>query len=129
MVKGIGTDIIEIARLGASLERTKGRLLERILTESERLEYRRKFAISEKSALSFFAKRFAAKEAVGKALGSGIGQGVSWQDISLVSDELGAPQVQLSGVAQERLGSKGATNCHVSLSDEQEYAVAFVVLD
>ncbi|MCV6615972.1 MAG: holo-ACP synthase [Cellvibrionaceae bacterium] len=128
MVKGIGTDIVQIERLAASLSRTKGRLLERILTEAEREVYQQKHCAEPSVALNYFAKRFAAKEAVGKALGSGIGQGVSWQEIEIGNDAIGAPVVRLVGVAQQRMLALGASQCLLSLSDEQDYAVAFVIV-
>lgn len=128
MVKGIGTDIIQIQRIQASLERTGDRLLTRILTETERAVFQEKHACAPVTALNFFAKRFAAKEAVGKALGSGIGQGVSWQDIEISNDAIGAPCVCLKGEAHKRMLALGAGHCHLSLSDEQDYAVAFVVI-
>jgi len=128
MIKGLGTDIVQIARVAASLERTQGRLLQRILTPTEQEIYAVKAAAGEQQALHYFAKRFAAKEAVGKALGTGIGQGVSWHHIEVRNNEIGAPEVLLSDKASFHMERLGADSCHLSLSDEQDYAVAFVVL-
>ena len=74
------------------------------------------------------AKRFAAKEAVAKALGTGIGRGVSWQDIRIGHDEHGAPQVFLSGGAEQVARDKGGGRVAVSIADELDYVVAFAVL-
>jgi holo-[acyl-carrier protein] synthase len=65
---------------------------------------------------------------VAKALGTGIGRGVSWQDIQIDHDENGAPLVKLTGGASEVAASRGASSVLLSLSDEQEYVVAFAAL-
>lgn len=128
MIKGLGTDIVQIGRVAASLQRTNGRLLQRILTPREQEIYQQKAQAGEQQALHYFAKRFAAKEAVGKALGTGIGQGVSWHHIEISNNSIGAPEVCLTEQAQLHMERLGADSCHLSLSDEQDYAVAFVVL-
>lgn len=128
MIKGLGTDIVQVARIEASIERTQGRIVQRILTPNEQEIFHQKTQSSEQLGLHYFAKRFAAKEAVGKALGTGIGQGVSWQHIEIVNNAIGAPEVCLSEQALIHMQRLGAGSCHLSLSDEQDYAVAFVVL-
>ena len=124
MIIAVGTDIIRIERVLASLERQGDRFLKRILTPEEREQLGNRVNIAP-----FVAKRFAAKEAVAKALGTGIGQGVSWQDITVSNDEHGAPFVRLSGAAELRSQRLGASACHISLSDEKEFALAFAVLE
>ena len=119
----IGTDILEIARLKAVLERQGERFVQRILTPDERQEY----AVSA-TPERMLAKRFAAKEAIAKALGTGIGRGVSWQHMQIGHDEFGAPTVTLSGGAQQVAAQKGTEQVALSLADEQRYVVAFVVL-
>jgi len=123
MIVGIGTDLIKIARIAASLEKLGDRFARRILTEQE-------FVAFSGSALpaSFLAKRFAAKEAAAKALGTGISQGVSWQHMAITHDEWGGPLLHFSDRAAELATLRGATTRHISLSDEKDYAVAFVVL-
>lgn len=123
MIKGIGTDIVEIARIEASLSRLGEAFAARILGPEELADFH-----LSKQPNHFLAKRFAAKEAMGKALGTGIGQGISWQHIEVIHNELGAPQFRLTERAAERLSELGAHAHHLSLSDEKEYAVAFVVL-
>lgn len=121
MIKGVGTDILQLSRARAALSRTP-KLAARVLTPSE-------LAVYEKTADAprFFAKRFAAKEAVVKALGCGIGRGVSWQHLEIVKTPEGQPSVQLSGGAAQRAALLKVTAVHLSYSDEQEYVVAFAI--
>ena len=124
MIVGIGTDVVHPSRIKASLERLGQRFAERILTPDE-LQLWQQHARPE----VFLAKRFAVKEAASKALGTGLGQGVSWQHIGLDHDELGAPLLQLSGQAEQRALQLGVSRSHVTLSDEVDTVVAFVVLE
>ncbi len=82
---------------------------------------------SKSNPAAYLAKRFAAKEALSKALGTGIGK-VSWQDMETVNDLAGAPAILLTGDAKKYLRKLGANNVLLSLSDERDFAVAFVVL-
>ena len=124
MIYGIGTDIVRIKRIDDNLERYGERFASRILTENE-LEG---FQVST-SKSHFLAKRFAAKEAAAKALGTGFRDGLNLRDISVVNDDLGKPGLEFSSRAQQQLKSRGIGNCHLSLSDEQDYAVAFVTFE
>lgn len=119
----LGTDILKVDRIEGVVNRLGDRFVRRILTEVEREEY-------ASSALPnrLLAKRFAAKEAVAKALGTGIGRGVSWQDIRIDHDEMGAPQVVLSGGAEQVASTRGGSSMLLSISDEEEYVVAFAAL-
>lgn len=122
-IAGIGTDIIEIARL-ASKGSSIDKLAARVLTAVE-------FAIYENHAspVRFLAKRFAAKEAAVKALGTGIGNGVSWQHIEVGNDSLGQPFLTFSGHFSALCQQRGITASFVTISDEAHYAVATVVLE
>ena len=124
MIVGIGTDLVEIARIAASLDKLGLRFARRILAEAEL----QAFEESQQQA-AFLAKRFAVKEATGKALGSGIGEGVNWAHIEVLHNELGAPQLALHAKALERAQALGARRWHVSISDEAGLAQAFVVLE
>ena len=75
------------------------------------------------------AKRFAAKEAAVKALGTGIGNGISWQHIEVRNNDLGAPELHFSGEFAAMCKNRGITRSVVSISDEQHYAVATVILE
>ncbi|MBP0048383.1 holo-ACP synthase [Marinobacterium sp. AK62] len=123
MIIGIGTDLLEIARVEAALTRTP-RLSERILTPKEW----QAFATATQPA-RFLAKRFAAKEAAAKALGTGIGRGVSWQHMEVGHDDSGRPLMTLSGGALEVATALGVQQLHLSYSDEREYVSAFVIAE
>ncbi len=120
----VGTDILAFRRIDDVQARLGDRFVRRILTATEYEEYTR---AAQPNRL--LAKRFAAKEAVAKALGTGIGNGVSWQDIQIEHDGLGAPSARLSGGALEAARARGGERVAVSLSDEMDYVVAFAVLD
>lgn len=123
MVKAIGTDIVNIDRIAAAVERGGERFVQRILTPFEQQQYANKG-----NNISYLAKRFAAKEAAAKALGTGIGRGISWQHMQVENDENGAPMLVLSGPAAERQKQLDARSVHLSIADEQDQALAFVVL-
>jgi holo-[acyl-carrier protein] synthase len=123
MIVGIGTDIVAIARIEAVLERQGHRFAERILHPEEMLEFS-----AHAQPARFLSKRFAVKEAASKALGTGIGQGVSWRDFKIEHTELGAPVLLLFGEAAALAEQSNVTQQHVSLADEQDTVVAFVVL-
>ena len=114
MIIGVGIDVVDIARFGATLERTPA-LRERLFTPEER-----------GLPLQSLAARFAAKEAVAKALGTGIGE-FAWRDIEIGRDERGQPTVTLHGPAQARAQTLGLTHFALSLSHTRDHAIAFVV--
>ncbi|MAC98694.1 holo-ACP synthase [Pseudomonas abyssi] len=122
MIRGIGTDLVLVSRIEAVLTRQGERFARRILTADE-FEL---FAAHGQPA-RYLAKRFAAKEAILKALGTGLAGGLSWQHMQIDRDELGAPQVVLSGVAADKLAAGGGGRMLLSLSDEREQALAFAV--
>lgn len=123
MIAGIGTDIIRIERMRIAWERHGERLTERILTPTERDAF-----AQHQDPMRFLAKRWAAKEATAKALGTGIRGGVGFQAVEVSNDDLGKPELTLTAGALERLHAVGGQHCWLSLTDEAEYAVAFVVI-
>ncbi|MYL24510.1 holo-ACP synthase [Vreelandella massiliensis] len=124
MIVGIGSDIARVARFEAAMARHGARFAARILGPEEQ---RRLAGHSQPAA--FLAKRFAAKEAFVKALGLGLTQGMQWREIEILNDTRGKPYLQLHGAAAACATAAGVGSSHVSLSDEAEYAVAFVVLE
>lgn len=122
MILGIGTDLVSVTRIARLHERYGIAFARRILAPSELLELPK-----ARHPAHFLAKRFAVKEALVKALGCGFGNGVAPRQIALAHDVAGAPCLQLSGAAAERLTALDA-RAQVSLSDERDYALAFVVL-
>lgn len=123
MIKGIGTDLLEIARIEKALGRSE-KIARRILTDNEFTEFSQ-----SAHAARYLAKRFAAKEAVVKALGTGIGNGVGWQHIEISKDSLGKPLITLNSGALERANMLGAQYFHLSYSDERDFIVAMVVIE
>ena len=128
MIIGLGSDLTDIRRIAASLERFGDRFTERLFTEVERARSERK----DDRAASY-AKRFAAKEACAKALGTGIRHGVFWRDMGVVNLRSGQPTLALTGGAKARLDALVpaglAPRIHLSLTDEPPYAQAFVVIE
>jgi holo-[acyl-carrier protein] synthase len=118
-VRGIGNDIIEIARMRQSIERHGQHFLNRLFTQREQ-DYCFKF----KDPIPHFAGRFAAKEAIVKALGVGFGAQIQWHDIEVLNDELGKPVVSLSSSIEKQFDSPTLL---VSISHSQENATAVAI--
>ena len=127
MILGIGTDLVDSRRIATSLDRFGTRFETRIFTDNE-IEIAR----SKPDQASFYAKRFAAKEAVYKALSRAELAGLGWREAETLNDPNGAPRLHLSGAcktALERLTPEGyKASVHLSLSDELPYAQAFVIV-
>ena len=120
---GLGTDIVEIARIASQLDKSR-RLAERVLTPTEMHTF-----LAHTFPERFLAKRFAAKEAAVKALGTGIGNGVSFQNVEVVNLASGQPTLIFSGEFAELCEKRGISRSFISISDEQNYAMATVVLE
>ena len=125
MIVGIGSDLVHVSRIESVLARHNEAFAKRILRSEEFETFCQKSSPRQQAA--FLAKRFAAKEALSKALKTGIGK-VSWQHILVSNTARGAPEMTLSDQALDRFNTLGAKNIHLSLSDEQDIALAFVVL-
>ncbi|MES1987686.1 MAG: holo-ACP synthase [Pseudomonadota bacterium] len=124
MIFGIGTDIVEVARIDASIQQFGDDFAKRILAETELASY-----LESHIKARFLAKRFAAKEAFSKALGTGLRAPASFQNIAVSHDDLGKPLLVLAPELQALLQSKNITQMHLSISDEKNLAAAFVVLE
>lgn len=122
MIIGVGTDLVHISRVEKTLSKLSMRFAKRILTPNELVIFH-----TSTSPASYLAKRFAAKEAASKSLGTGIGK-ISWQDMEVVNNVSGAPCLVLSGAALQRMQELGGQAIHLSLSDEQDLALAFVIV-
>ena len=123
MIYGIGTDIVAVARLRGMWERHGGRVLEELLTPREIEEFA---TAADKGR--FLAKRFAAKEAFAKALGTGIRPPATLTAIGVGHDELGKPTIECYGQLEKMVKIK-ILKTHLSISDEADYAVAYVILE
>ena len=120
---GLGTDVVEISRIARQLNKSQ-RLAERVLTSTEMITFST-HAFPER----FLAKRFAAKEAAVKALGTGIGSGVSFQHVEVVNLSSGQPTLVFSGKFAELCEKLDINRSFISISDEQHYAMATVILE
>ena len=119
---GIGTDIVEIARIASLYERFGDRFAKRILSEAEYATFER-----QHYSIPFLAKRFAGKEAVAKALGTGIGAKVAFTEISITNEANGKPVVTLLESSHDLLSHFNIQDILISLSDEKAYALAFAI--
>lgn len=126
MIVGIGTDIIAVTRMQESFARMGEAFPRRLLTESEFADFQQRTDLNKPA---FLAKRFAAKEAAVKALGTGFADGITWKHVNIHNDAKGAPVLTLTGKALERAQHLGVNRVHLSLSDEKQHAVAFVILE
>lgn len=128
MIIGIGSDVIAVERIEKLLDARKTAFLEKILTAKE-LKFIE--AVNESRLAGYMANRFAAKEAFSKALGTGIGKYVSFQDIEVLKTARGQPYFELSAKLEsfiENVYGDGV-RLHLSMSNETEYAQAFVVIE
>jgi holo-[acyl-carrier protein] synthase len=124
MVLGLGTDLIEIERVQASMDRFGERFLDRVFTEGEIA-----YCMQKKQSAESFAARFAAKEAGAKALGTGINRGVSWKEIE-VRREIGQrPTLHFSGRAGELADAMGVRRVQLSLSHSRKLAMAMALIE
>lgn len=124
MIFGIGTDIVEVARIAASISQFGDDFAQRILAESELMSYQQSGIKAR-----FLAKRFAAKEAFSKALGTGLRAPATFQNIAVTHDDLGKPLLVFAPELQALLALKKIQHTHLSISDEKNLAAAFVVLE
>ena len=124
MIYGVGTDVVEIARIEAALKRYGERFAQRVLCPPELERFR-----SHRLPANFLAKRFAAKEAFTKALGTGIKAPANWHGVWVKNLASGQPVLEFSDALQRYLDAKGVTSAHVSLSDERGVAFATVILE
>ena len=124
MIVGLGTDIAEVGRVRAAIERHGETFLRRVYTAKER-EYCEQF----KNKYERYAGRFAAKEAVMKALGTGWSRGVRWVDVEVVREKGGRPTIKLAGEAANVAGRLNVKNIAVSITHTAEQAFAQVIFE
>ena len=128
MILGIGTDLANIERIAATLERFGDRFRNRVFTEAEQRK-----AEARADVAGTYAKRWAAKEACSKALGTGLRMGISWRDMAVTNLGSGQPVMHVTGWAAERLQSMTPPGheavIHVTLTDDHPWAQAFVVIE
>lgn len=128
MIYGIGTDIVQLSRMRAVLARSGERFARKVLGPQEFAEFALRQAGSEARALHYLANRFAVKEAFCKALGTGFRAPMSWHGLQTLNAENGRPQAHYAGTLQAYM-QQHHLRAHVAISDEVEYALAFVTLE
>ncbi|MBF0470183.1 MAG: holo-ACP synthase [Gammaproteobacteria bacterium] len=124
MIYGIGTDIVKISRMEKMLQRHGRAIAERILAPEELQRFD-----ETAQAAPWLAKRFAAKEATAKALGSGFRDGLSLRHIAVVNLPSGKPELVFYERGAEVVQALAVDRSHLSLADEEEYAIAYVILE
>ncbi len=124
MIYGVGTDVVEIARIEQALARFGERFAGRILCEPELLRFK-----SHRMPAAYLAKRFAAKEAFTKALGTGIHAPANWHGVWVKNLPSGRPVLEFSEALKQLLSKRGVSSSHLSLSDERGVALATVILE
>ena len=128
MILGIGTDLANIERIAATLERFGDRFRNRVFTPVEQAKAERR-----RDVAGTYAKRWAAKEACSKALGTGLRMGIRWRDMAVSNLASGQPVMEVTGWAAERLAAMTPAGhtavIHVTLTDDHPWAQAFVVIE
>ncbi len=128
MIVGIGTDICDVRRMRATLQRRGDRFAERVLGERELAVFHARRARSDVRGVAFLATRFSAKEAFSKAIGLGIRMPMTWSACEILNEPSGKPYIRLSGVLAEWFDAR-RWKAHVTVTDETDYAASFVVVE
>ena len=124
VIYGIGTDLVEIARMARLMDKYGERFAKRVLTQIERQEF-----TASKQPAAFLAQSFAAKEAFAKAVGSGFRYPVILSYITITHDDLGKPELRFHPELERYLKQHNIGRHHLSLSDEKNLACAMVILE
>ena len=127
MIYGIGTDIVQISRVEAALARSGQRFAEKILGPEELVKYHARRAKNEVRGLRFLATRFSAKEAFSKAIGLGLRMPMTWRSAQMLNAPGGRPIIVCSGALEEFMRTH-RLSAQVTISDEADYGVAFVIV-
>lgn len=128
MIYGVGTDICDVRRIATALQRRGERFAEKILGPHEIEVFRQRSAKVESRGVAYLATRFSAKEAFSKAIGMGMRMPMTWRDCEVVKAANGKPEIRLHGELAAWFAARGL-KAHVSVSDENEYAASFVVVE
>ena len=128
MIYGIGTDIIQISRVEAALQRYGDRFAEKVLGPQELEKYHRRKAKVAARGIRFLATRFAAKEAFSKAIGLGMCMPMTWRSLQTLNAPSGQPIPVADGALKSFMEQHGLS-AQISITDEADYAVAFVIVE
>ena len=128
MIYGIGTDLCDIRRVEATLARRGERFAQKVLGPHEWVVFKERTQRSPARGVRYLATRFAAKEAFSKAIGLGMRMPMTWRACEVVKARSGKPEIALHGALADWCAAR-RLHAHVSVSDEMDYASAFVVVD
>ena len=128
MIFGIGTDVCDLRRMAQTLDRRGDRFAERVLGPSELKVFHDRRSKVEARGATYLGTRFSAKEALSKAIGLGMTHPMTWHACEILNDAAGQPRLELHGELAEWFAAR-QLRAHISLSDETDYAVAFVVIE
>ena len=128
MIYGIGTDICDVRRIRASLERHGERFAAKILSDGEIATWKARSARWPERGVRYLATRFSAKEAFSKAVKMGMRMPMTWRSCEIAKLPSGEPTIVLHGALKEWFEARGLT-AHVSVTDESDYAASFVVVE
>lgn len=126
MIKGIGTDLTDRRRIQRAYDRFGDRFVAKVLSATEIKVFQ---SMGDGKQVAYLAKQFAAKESVVKALGTGFSQGIALHQIEIIRRPTGAPAVNLEGRALVRATELGISTWSISISDDGDYALAFVTAE
>jgi holo-[acyl-carrier protein] synthase len=127
MIYGIGTDIVQISRVEAALARNGDRFAEKILGPEELVKFHARRTKNDVRGLRFLATRFSAKEAFSKAIGLGMRMPMTWRSAQMLNAPSGKPVIVCSGALDEFMRTH-RLSAQVTISDEADYGVAFVIV-
>jgi holo-[acyl-carrier protein] synthase len=128
MIYGIGTDVCDIRRIDATVQRRGERFAQRVLGPEELQVFEARRARAPARGLRFLATRFSAKESFSKAIGLGIRSPMTWRDCQVLNLPSGKPVVKLSGPLAQWFEERGLV-AHVTVTDETDYAATFCVVE
>jgi len=128
MIHGIGTDICDIRRIAATLQRRGDRFAEKVLGPNELRVFHDRRAKVEARGIAHLATRFSAKEAFSKAIGLGMHMPMTWRACEILNERSGKPFIRLHGELASWFDARGLV-AHVTVSDESDYAASFVVVE
>jgi holo-[acyl-carrier-protein] synthase len=128
MIYGIGTDICDIRRIKAALERSGERFATKILSDAELKVWQTRSARWPERGVRYLATRFSAKEAFSKAIGLGMRMPMSWRLCEISKVASGKPEIVLHGSLKDWFAEKGLI-AHITVTDESDYAASFCVVE
>ena len=128
MIYGIGTDICDIRRIRASLDRHGERFAQRILSDGELATWTERSARWPDRGVSYLATRFSAKEAFSKAIGLGMRLPMTWRHCEIVKAASGKPEIVLHGALKDWFDAR-ELSAHITVTDETDYAASFCVVE